>query len=604
MTQRFRGDHPQTRRVMHDAIPWQQAGTLAGLLRERVARSPQRIAYRYFADDAWQALTWARVAARVGRFEAALRTERLPPGARVAVMLPNGPDWVCFDLAAAALGLVTVPIYAADRPDNAAYVLEHSGAALLLAQSAEQWQAILPYGYLGALQRVVLAQGDADDDRVLSLDRWLPAAGEFSVECHDGEALASIVYTSGTTGRPKGVMLRHRNLLWNAAAAECMAPVTTDDLFLSFLPLSHTLERTVGYYLPLLAGATVAFGRGIERLADDLVAVRPTVLICVPRVFERSATAIRAGLGQRPAALRWLFEKMLDLGWQQFEYAQGRAPGSPLRALLPVLRKLLAHPVLTRLGGRLRMAICGGAALPPDVARLFISLGLPLLQGYGLTEASPVLTVNTLASNRPESIGLALPDVELRLAENGELLARSPGVVAGYWQNAEATAAVLDADGWLRTGDLATEQDGHWFITGRLKDIIVLANGEKVPPVDVEHALMLDPLIHQALLVGEGRPYLAAVLVLHRTPWAELARELKLDPHDPAALSHPAAEQAVLARAEAALHAFPGYARLRRAHLSLDEWTETNGMLTATQKTRRGKLLERYADAIDALYRK
>lgn len=589
---------------MHDAIPWQQAGTLAGLLRERVARSPQRVAYCHFEGNAWQTLTWAEVAVRVGRFQAALRDERLPPGARVAVMLSNGPDWVCFDLAAAALALVTVPIYAADRPDNAAYLLEHSGAALLLAQSAEQWSALLPHGYLGALTRVVLAEGVADDDRVLSLGRWLPAAGEFSVECDDGEALASIVYTSGTTGRPKGVMLRHRNLLWNAAAAERMSPVTPDDLFLSFLPLSHTLERTVGYYLPLLAGATVAFGRGIAHLADDLVAVRPTVLISVPRVFERSATAIRDGVGARPAALRWLFGRLLDLGWRQFEHAQGRAPGSPLLVLVPVLRRLLARPVLTRLGGRLRMAICGGAALPPDVSRLFISLGLPLLQGYGLTEASPVLTVNTLASNRPDSIGLPLPDVQLRLAHDGELLARSPGLMLGYWQNTEATAAVLDADGWLHTGDLAAERDGHWYITGRLKDIIVLANGEKVPPVDVEHALMLDPLIHQALLVGEGRPYLAAVLVLHRTPWAEVARRLDLDPHDPAALAHPSAEQAVLARAEAALHAFPGYARLRRAHLTLEEWTESNGLLTAAQKTRRGKLLERYGAAIDDLYRR
>ena len=588
----------------HDAIPWQQAGTLAGLLRERVARSPQRVAYRYFADDAWQALTWAEVAARVGRFQAALRAERLPPGARVAVMLPNGPDWVCFDLAAAALGLVTVPIYAADRPDNAAYLLEHSGAALLLAQSAEQWSALLPHGYLGALQRVVLASGDADDDRVLSLAHWLPAAGEFAVEWTDGEALASIVYTSGTSGRPKGVMLSHRNMLWNAAAAERMSPVTPDDLFLSFLPLSHTLERTVGYYLPMLAGAPVAFGRGIQQLADDLRAVRPTVLVSVPRVFERSAVAIRSAIHARGPAVRWLFERMVDLGWREFEFAQRRASAPLFKALLPVLRARLAQPVLAQLGGRLRMAICGGAALPQDVARLFIGLGLPLLQGYGLTEASPVLTVNTLESNRPDSVGLALPDVELRLGDHGELLARSPGVMLGYWQNADATAAVLDADGWLHTGDLAAERDGHWTITGRLKDIIVLGNGEKVPPTDVEHALMLDPLVHQALLVGEGRPYLAAVLVLHAKPWAELARSLGVDPDTPAALADPAVQKAVLARADAALHAFPGYARLRRVHLTLDEWTETNGLLTATQKARRGKLLEHYAEAIDRLYRK
>jgi long-chain acyl-CoA synthetase len=294
---------------------------------------------------------------------------------------------------------------------------------------------------------------------------------------------------------------------------------------------------------------------------------------------------------------------MLTLGWRQFEHAQGRAPGTPLLALTPLLRRVLARPVLARMGGRLRMAICGGAALPPDVARLFISLGLPLLQGYGLTEASPVLSVNTLASNRPDSIGLPLPDVELRLADGGELLAHSPGVMAGYWHDSDATAAVLQADGWLRTGDIAVQRDRHWYITGRLKDIIVLANGEKVPPVDVEHALMLDPLVHQALLVGEGRPHLAAVLVLHRKPWAELARSLDLDPDDPASLLDQSAERAVLARAESALHAFPGYARLRRVHLTLDEWTEANGLLTATQKARRGALLERYATPIDQLYR-
>ncbi|WP_448508206.1 AMP-dependent synthetase/ligase [Immundisolibacter sp.] len=587
----------------HDAIPWRQAGTLAGLLRERLARSPDGVAYRHYSSDAWQTLTWAEVAQRVGRFQVALRGERLPAGSRVAVMLPNSPDWVCFDLAALALGLVTVPIYRDDRPDNAAYVLEHSGAALLLAESADQWQALLAHGYLGALQRVVLAQGDADDDRVLSLNHWLPGRGEFAVESSDGEALASIVYTSGTTGRPKGVMLRHRNMLWNAAAAEAMVPVTPHDLFLSFLPLSHTLERTIGYYLPLLAGATVAFGRGIQHLADDLLAVQPTVLVSVPRVFERSANVIREAIGKRPRPAQWLFDAALTLGWRDFERAQGRAGGTPLGVALPLLRRVAVRPVLDRLGGRLRVAICGGAALLPDAARLFISLGLPLLQGYGLTEASPVLTVNTLAENRPDSVGVPLPDVQLRLGPGDELLAKSPGVMAGYWHDADATAAVLDPDGWLHTGDVAAQRGRHWYITGRLKDIIVLANGEKVPPVDIEHALMLDPLIHQALLVGEGRPYLVAVLVLHRKQWADIAAGLGLDANAPESLADPRAQQAVLARAETALHAFPGYARLRRVHLTLEEWTESNGLLTATQKARRGKLIERYGEVIDALYR-
>jgi long-chain acyl-CoA synthetase len=327
------------------------------------------------------------------------------------------------------------------------------------------------------------------------------------------------------------------------------------------------------------------------------------VLVSVPRVFERSAIAIRDAIGKRPQPVQWLFDAALKLGWRDFERAQGRAPGTPMLAVLPILRRQVARPVLDRLGGRLRLAICGGAALPPDVARLFISLGLPLLQGYGLTEASPVLTVNTLAENRPDSVGLPLPDVQLRLGPGDELLAKSPGVMAGYWHDADATAAVLDPDGWLHTGDIAAQRDRHWYITGRLKDIIVLANGEKVPPVDIEHALMLDPLIHQALLVGEGRPYLAAVLVLHHKQWTDLAGGLGLDANAPASLADPRTEQAVLARVEAALHAFPGYARLRRVHLTLEEWTESNGLLTATQKARRGKLVERYGEVIDALYR-
>ncbi|HCZ48330.1 MAG TPA: long-chain fatty acid--CoA ligase [Gammaproteobacteria bacterium] len=586
----------------HDVIPWQQAGTVGGLLRERVARSPEAIAYRFHEGGAWQALTWKQLAARVGRFQAALRAEGLAPGSRVAVMLPNGPDWVCFDLAALSLGLVVVPLYRGDRPDNAAYVLEHAGACLLLADAAECWEGLVRHGGLAGLRRVVLTDGDVDGGRVQRLDRWLPAHGEFRVECSDGDALASIVYTSGTTGRPKGVMLSHHNLLWNAAAAECMSPVAPDDLFLSFLPLSHTLERTVGYYLPMLAGATVAFSRGIEHLADDLKAVRPTLLVSVPRVFERTASAVRGALAGRPAPLRWAFEATVALGWRDFERQQGRAAGTPLLMLLPLLRRVLARPVLERLGGRLRLAICGGAALPPTVSRLFIGLGLPLLQGYGLTEASPVLTVNTLDANRPDSVGLALPDVELRLSGEGELLARSPGLMAGYWRDADASATALDADGWLHTGDLAAQRGRHWYITGRLKDIIVLANGEKVPPVDIEHALMRDPLIHQAMLVGEGRPWLAAVLVLQAESWALLARELGLDPRDEAALAEPQAEKAVLARAEAALHAFPGYARLRRVHLTLEEWTEANGLLTATHKLRRSQCLARYRAAIEGFY--
>ncbi len=398
-------------------------------------------------------------------------------------------------------------------------------------------------------------------------------------------------------------MLSHKNILSNAQAVLERIPARTSDLFLSFLPLAHAFERTVGYYLPMMAGSAVAYARSIEQLREDLLSVRPTVLLSVPRVYDKIYLAIQAKLGER-GVKRVLFEKAVALGWQRFESAHGRAsaPGPIDRLLWPPLRRLVAEPVLQRLGGRLRVAVSGGAPLSATVARFFVGLGLPLTEGYGLTEAAPVVSNIAPEGFRPGWVGIPLPGVEVRLGAQDELYVRGPNVCLGYWGDAEATAAAIDSEGWLHTGDVATLVDGYVGIRGRLKEILVTSTGQKVPPADMEMALTMEPLFDQAMVVGEGRPYLAALLVLAPEPWARLAGRLGLDPDDASALEDPRALDAAQALADARLKDFPGHAQVRALHLGLSAWTIENGLITPTMKLKRPDLEQRFGDLIEALY--
>jgi long-chain acyl-CoA synthetase len=375
-----------------------------------------------------------------------------------------------------------------------------------------------------------------------------------------------------------------------------------EDVFLSFLPLSHALERTAGYYLPIMAGSEVAFARSVAQLAEDMQSIRPTVIIAVPRVFERVYQRVQDQMARRPALVRWLFKLAVAAGWRNFLRAQGRAGWHPILLLWPVLRRKVAGQVLEKLGGRLRAAMSGGAPLPFGVAHTFIGLGLPLLQGYGLTETSPVISVNPLLGNVPESVGVPIRGIQLRIGENNELQVKGDNVMLGYWNNHAATARVLSHDGWLRTGDQARIEDGHIFITGRLKDILVLSNGEKVPPADMEMAIAMDPLFEQATVLGEGRSYLTALLVLNGDLWGGLAREYGLDPGNLDSLNDSRLLKDMLKRVRVALRDFPGYAKIRRATLTLEPWTVENGLLTPTLKVKRAQVVDRYRDAIDRMY--
>lgn len=593
-----------------DLITPEQAVTLAGLFVERVRRTPSACAYRRFDrhDRCCADTSWQEAQGLVGRWQQALRGEGLAPGDRVAIMVRNGLDWIGFDLAALGLGLVTVPLYVNDRPENYAHIIEQTDARLLLIEGVEHWEGITAVHHrLGSLKRIVsilpACEGDHCDRRLIDLDHWLPKHPvDYVAIAQPADALASIVYTSGTTGHPKGVMLSHANILANAWAGAQAVPVYADDLFLSFLPLSHTLERTVGYYLPIMAGATVAHVRALEKLADDLREVRPTLLVSVPRIYERFHQRISERLANSPAWKRRLFDLGVTVGWQRYEMLQGRRGWSPALLLWPLLDRLVARPVRAALGGRVRLAISGGAPLNPAIARMFLACGVQVLQGYGLTETSPVVSVNLLQDNRPNSVGPPLPGVEVKLSASNELLVRGPNLMHGYWQDAVATAEVVDVDGWLHTGDLAAiEESGHVVITGRRKEILVLANGEKVSPADMEQAIAGDHLFDQVMIVGEGRPFLAALVVLNRTVWDKLASAHCLQTTTDGVLDE-RCEQELLERIAARLHAFPGYAQVRRLHLCPQPWEVADGLLTATLKLRRAQIEEHYRKAIAALY--
>ena len=597
-----------------ETITQQCAATIPALFRERVRKSAGAVAYRYYDEQAgrWESMSWQAIAVEVARWQRALHQEGLQPGDRVALMLRNSPEWVIFDQAALGLGLVTVPVYLDDRAENVAYILNHAEAKLLLVQSTAQWQPLLQCDKpLPELQRIVSLEtvagesGQAATPEVVGQAEWLADADgvEISFAGLGPDDLASVVYTSGTTGRPKGVMLSYRNFLSNAWASLQCAAVGSADLFLSFLPLSHTLERTVGYLLPLMAGAQVAYARSVPQLGEDLLAIQPTVLISVPRIYERVFGRIRDGLKEKSPLAQQLFQQAVAVGWARFGYRQGRGTWSPRLWLWPLLDRLVASRVLAKLGGRIRVAICGGAALSPEVAKQFIGLGLPLIQGYGLTEASPVITVNRLDDNIPASIGTPLPGVEIRIGDNDELQTRSDCVMHGYWRDEAATREVLGANGWLSTGDKARiDPDGHVYITGRIKDIIVLANGEKVPPADMEMAIVLDALFEQAVVLGEGRPYLSALLVLNPEHWRSLADSLSVDPDDPAALRDEQVLAAVLARVATRIRDFPGFAQIRSATLYLEPWTVDNELLTPTLKVKRARVMAWFKDDIEAMY--
>jgi long-chain acyl-CoA synthetase len=548
--------------------------TLPELLRNRLAATPGGDAYRQYdrAAGRWLTVSWSEFGARLARWQRALQAESLPAGSRIAILARSSVEHVCMDQAALALGFVPVPLHAIDNPESIAFILSDSGAALLLVESAQRWGVLVSLRErFPALKRVLCLEPPETASAVWT-EEWLKSAASAppaSAAALSADSLAAIVYTSGTTGRPKGVMLTHRNVVSNVMALLEIVEVRTSDVFLSFLPLSHTFERTVGYYLPIVAGSCVAYARSIKELPQDLREARPTILVSVPLIYERVYARLQENVLAR-------------LGWRLLDYF--------------VARKLRAQ-----FGGRLRFAITGGAPMPLPVAKRFQSLGIEVLQGYGMTESSPVVSANRPGDNDPATVGRPIPGVEVRIGSNDELLVKGPGVMAGYLNRPEDTQRAIE-DGWLRTGDQAAIRGGRIVIKGRIKDILVTSSGEKIAPADLELAIASDPLFAQACVIGEKRPFLAVLLVLERARWAREATALGLTPGRADSLDAPAARRLVLERIRKTLSEFPAHATPRAAWCSLEPWTVENGLITPTLKIKRAALEQRFAAQIEAIY--
>lgn len=588
--------------------------TLPQLLVNSVERYGEREALRQFDKEtkSWHSLSYAQLMVRVMEWRRAYAAMNLERGTRIGILMPNSIDHACADQAALANGLVPVPLHAIDTPGASAFILSDSRAKVLVTNKLTRWKQIKAAGGdLQDLTAVIITENEVDDETgmVRGLSEWL-AAGTHVVELPEGpkeDDLAGIVYTSGTTGRPKGVMLTHGNIVSNVKATlECVFP-QVGDIFLSFLPLSHTFERTAGYYLALATGCTIAYNRSVLLLADDLKTIRPTVIISVPRVYERIFARVHDKLKKSRPAARYLFDWAVEIGWRDFCRRNHLPVEHTGRAWLdglmrPLVRKV-SSTLLDQFGGRLRIAISGGAALSSKVARTFCGLGLPIIQGYGMTEASPIIAGNNRTLNQPNTVGKPFNNVEVRLGEGDEIQIKGPSITRGYWNRPDATADAFTEDGWFRTGDVGGFNElGLLSIKGRIKEIIVTSTGEKVPPADLEAAIETDPLFSQCYVIGENRPYLSLITVVNPDEWASFAKSCGVDPADPANLDNPSVKTAALKRAKTAAGEFPHYALPRAVVLTQEPWTIENGLITPTLKLKRGPLSKKFANVIAQLY--
>ena len=599
-----------------------QCSTLDRFIPLRASLTGGEIALKQFNRtlNAWDAVSYHELNDRITEWRRSFVSLGLSRGARVSILLNNGVDHVLADQAVMANAMIPVPLHNIDTPGSLAFILADSGAECLVTNKYARWLAVEAVGEsLPALKTVILtdevtpAKQNPSGPKILGIDDFL-GLGHAVTELPAGpepEDLAAVVYTSGTTGKPKGVMLTHANVVANVIATlEHIAPAPHPGyVFLSFLPLSHTFERTAGYYLALGMGCTIVFNRSIMLLNEDFRIAHPDVLISVPRIYERIYARTIDRLGKQSAFVRFLFNACVDVGWRRFCRANRLpVPESAVSWLdplvWPIFKRLVADKVSMQFGGRLKVAIAGGAALNHKVARMFCGLGIPPIQGYGMTEASPIIAGNSLKLNQPETVGRPFPNVEVRLApETNEIQVKGPSVMKGYWKRPDDTAKVLSPDGWLSTGDVGEfNEEGLLRIRGRIKEIIVTSTGEKVPPVDLELALETDPLFAQTYVVGEARPFISFVAVLNPEEWIKLAAKLGVDPEDTLALQSNAVRSAVLKRARAAAADFPHYALPRNVALTLDPWTIDNGLLTPTLKLKRKPLAEKFSAQIEEMY--
>ncbi len=557
----------------------------------------------YREHDQWHWLTRAEVQQRVRRVAAWLYNTGVRRGDRVGILGHNSPEWCIADFSILRIGAVTVPAYFTDPPEAVRYVFEDAGCKLILVEPGEQ-QAKLDASRAPVF---ILRDDTSPGQKNINLKRISRDASldeAIDVEKPGRDDLATLIYTSGTTGNPKGVMLTHGNLLSDVKAELDVVPVFPDDVFLSFLPVSHAFERNVGHFLPVASGAGIAYAEDITTLMRDIPEVEPTIMISVPRLYEKIYAGVHEKLAHASAIKRKLFDMAQKLGAENFELKQrGSGLSSGKTLVFNVLDHLVHGKLRVKLGGRLRLFISGGAALHPEIARFLLAAGITVCPGYGLSETSPVITVNPEHKIKPSTVGPALPGVELKTDECGELLVRGPMVMQGYWNKPDETAAVLDKDGWLHTGDLVEmDADGYVRIVDRKKELMILSNGENVPPARVEKRLAIDPCVLQAMVAGDQKPYLTALLVPDEAQLNAVWRREKKRSLPQGWREHADVHQWLLERMHQCCHELPSFMQVKDFVFVADEWTQTAGMLTPTLKFKRRRILAQHQAEIDVMY--
>ena len=567
-------------------------------------------------DGAYAAWSWRRTAEAVSALSRGLRALGVEAGDRVVLVSENRPEWVVADLAIMAARAVTVPAYTTNSRDDHAHILGHSGArAALVSTDALARPLLAAAGSAPELKLIVSLEATRGETGPVEVHSWGDVIARGDAMADDvaeliagisPDDLACFIYTSGTGGRPKGVMLSHRAIACNIdSATDLLSELDLgDEVFLSFLPLSHSYEHTCGLHLPIDLGAEIYYAESMEALSANMAEARPTIMTCVPRLYEVMRARILAGVRRAGGVKQTLFETALRLGRKRYEAERRETNDLTLieKLIDRLVEKLVRDKVRLRFGGRMKALISGGAPLNYEVGMFFLALGLPVYQGYGQTEAAPLISCNRKSANDIASVGPALAGVEARIAEDGEICVRGDMLMQGYWNDATATGEAL-RDGWLHTGDIGhIDAAGCIHITDRKKDIIVNSGGDNIAPQRVEGVLTLEPEIAQAMVYGDRRAYLVALIVPDAGFIASYAENRGGDA-DLAALAKDADFHSALG--DAVRRANGGLSpieKVKRFAIAPEPFSIDNGELTPTLKTRRHAIIARYRETLDGLY--
>lgn len=563
--------------------------------------------------DAYKSYSHKFFKQKVSHFGRGLMALGVSPGARVAIFSETRFEWAIADLGILSAGGVVVPIYQTLTGEQAAYILNNSGSIGVICSSQTLVDELLTEKeHLKDLEFIIRmdTNGEKPEDVLLLSDVQNMGIAEDNENEYEArwqeknhEDIATIIYTSGTTGNPKGVILTHGNILSNIKSCMSIVPYSSDDVCLSHLPLSHILERMGGYYLMIHCGASIAYAEDIKTVALNLMEVKPTVMVSVPRLFEKIYAKVMANAQSGSWVKKKIFFWALGVGKQALPYINNQRPlPGYLQKKYNLADKLVFSKIRAKTGGKLKFLISGGAPLAREIAEMFLSVGLVMLEGYGLTETSPVLCINRPEKNKPGTVGPAIPDVELRIAEDGEILAKGPNVMQGYYKNAEATANAIK-DGWFHTGDIGVlDEDGYLRITDRKKDLIVTSGGKNIAPQPIESALKLSPLIEQAVVLGDKHNFISALLVppwetvedwASARGWSQDPLELATDPRLQVELEKEVARQ---------LEDFAHYEKVKKFVVLPELLSIEGGELTPSLKVKRKVVNEKYRDLIQNIY--